>query len=120
MVATIADGQMVPSGELLIVAGAQGTTWTIALEGAWELASQETTRRAVRRALERRPECVVLDLGGLTFIDSSGVRVVFELARGCAAQSIRLVIVPGARAVQRVFENAGLTESLPFLTPIRV
>jgi anti-anti-sigma factor len=116
MSVTIPNGRTVLSGDLRIVAGAQGTTWTIAPEGKWDLASRDATRRAVRRALKRRPECVVLDLGGLTFIDSSGIRVVVELARGCAAQSIRLVIVPGAIAVQQVFQIARLTESLPFLT----
>jgi anti-anti-sigma factor len=101
---------------LRILVGHQGTTTTIALEGEWDLAEREATRRAVHSALARRPEQVVLDLSRLTFIDSSGVHGTMELARRSAARNIRLAIIPGPRAVQRVFELCHLAELLPFLS----
>jgi anti-anti-sigma factor len=66
--------------------------------------------------LVRSPECVVLDLSQLTFIDSSAIHVILELQKRCAQQNVRLVIAPGPRAVQRPFEVLGLTRALPFLT----
>jgi anti-anti-sigma factor len=65
--------------------------------------------------IERSPECVVLDLSRLSFIDSTGVHAVTELHKRAEQQRARVVIVPGPRAVQRIFELVGLTEVLPFL-----
>ncbi len=92
----------------------QGTTSTIALAGECDLAAQQALRDAVRDGLRRRPECLVLDLGRLSFIDSTGIQVVVEAARRASRQDTRLVIIPGPRAVHRVFEICQLTEMLPF------
>ena len=97
-----------------ISASEQGATSTIELEGEWDLAQQTASTDAIARVLDRRPACLVLDLSQLSFIDSSGVHVVITAHRRCAAQATHLVIIPGPRAVQRVFEVCGLTGSLPF------
>ncbi len=93
----------------------QGSTTTIALKGEWDLAAVPTTRQAIRQALDRHPESVVLDLHRLSFIDSSGLHITLELHKRAARQNTRLVIVPGPRAVQRPFEICKLTQELPFL-----
>jgi anti-sigma B factor antagonist len=92
------------------------TTTTIALAGEWDLAERRPTRQATRTALQRPPHGVVLDLSQLTFIDSSGIHVIVELQKRSAQHDIRLVIVPGPRAVQRPFEILQLSPALPFLT----
>jgi hypothetical protein len=51
----------------------------------------------------------------LAFIDSSGIHVMIELSERAARQECRLLICPGPRAVQRVFELCGLTTRLPFV-----
>ena len=83
--------------------------------GEWDLAQEPATRKAIQTALERRPECVVLDLSQLSFIDSTGIHAVVELHTRAAQQNIHLVIIPGPRGVQRPFEICGLTDRLPFL-----
>lgn len=93
----------------------QGTTTTIALNGEWDLAQQPATREAIRHALDAEPECIVLDLSRLSFIDSTGLHATIELHQRCAQHAIRLVIIPGPRTVQRPFEICQLTEILPFL-----
>jgi anti-sigma B factor antagonist len=92
----------------------QGTTSTIELEGEWDLGQRDATRDAVAQALQRRPECLVLDLSRLSFIDSSGIHGLIEAQKRCIERGIRLVIIPGPRAVQRVFEICHLIEILPF------
>jgi anti-sigma B factor antagonist len=99
---------------LWIVVSQQGATTTIALDGEWDLAEQEKMRYAVRDALARQPDRVVLDLGRLTFIDSSGIHGVVELARRAARRNIDLVVIPGPRAVRRLFELCQLSESITF------
>jgi anti-sigma B factor antagonist len=101
--------------QLQIVTREQGTTVMIELAGEWDLAGAPAVRQAIGSGLTGRPECVVLDLSRLAFIDSSGLHVMIELAGRSAAQNVRLVIIPGPRAVQRVFEITGLAERLPFL-----
>lgn len=103
------------AGGLRIVVRVQGTTTTLAPEGEWDLAQRQAMLGIIRAAFERHPECVVLDLSGLRFIDSSGVHVVIELRKRSTLQNTRLVIVPGPRAVQRLFELCKLTDALPFL-----
>ncbi|MGA8339430.1 MAG: STAS domain-containing protein [Solirubrobacteraceae bacterium] len=100
---------------LEIVTREQGTTITIEAAGEWDLGGAPAARQAIAGALMGRPECVVLDLSRLAFMDSSGVHAALELARRSTAQNVRLVIIPGPPAVRRVFEVTGLTERLPFI-----
>jgi anti-anti-sigma factor len=51
---------------------------------------------------------VVLDLAGLTFVDSSGMRVIVEAYHTAARHRVALEILPGPPNVQRAFEVAGL------------
>lgn len=103
----------VPIG-LRIALSEQDSSIIIRLDGEWDLAAQELARQATRHALSRQPARVVLDLSGLTFIDSSGIHIVIELVKGAARLEIELAIIPGTAAVQRVFEVCGLTSRLPF------
>ena len=101
-------------GRLRIAVSRQGTTTMIGLEGEWDLAHQQATREAINKALDDHPETVVLDLSRLSFIDSSGLHITIELHKRSTRENIRLVIIPGPRAVQRLFEICRLTETLPF------
>lgn len=101
-------------GQLEILVAQHGTTTTIAFSGEWDLAEQHATRQAIRSALASPPECIVLDLSQLTFIDTSAIHVILELQTRSAQQNVRLVIAPGRRAVQHPFEVLGLTAVLPF------
>ena len=102
-------------GPLAMTISDQGTATTISLRGEWDMAAQPATRRAFSGVLERSPECVILDLTRVSFIDSTGVHGVIELQKRSERQNVRLVIVPGPPAVQRVFELVGLTKVLRFL-----
>jgi anti-anti-sigma factor len=56
---------------------------------------------------------VVLDLSGVTFFDSSGVRLVDRMSRECgrAAAALRVVAPPGT-PTRRVLELVGLIDDL--------
>jgi anti-anti-sigma factor len=75
------------------------------------------TVEAVKAALARRPEpceAVVLDLRGLTFFDTSGMRLVLETRQELDGTGIRFAILRGSADVQRLFALARLDERLPF------
>ena len=58
---------------------------------------------------------LVLDLGGLDFLDSSGLRSVMAAERMLESNERRLVLVRGTSLVQRVFELTRMTERLEFV-----
>ena len=58
---------------------------------------------------------LVVDLRQLEFIDSSGVRCILDLASEARLDGFSLALIPGSRAVQRVFELTGTTTALPFV-----
>jgi anti-anti-sigma factor len=60
---------------------------------------------------------VIIDLSELTFLDSSGLRLVLDSYAEARRDSHTLALIPGPRAVQRVFELTGTSEQLPFIAP---
>jgi anti-sigma B factor antagonist len=94
-----------------------GSTRTVGPEGEWDLSGTPAAAQAVATTLEQNPEHLVLDLSRLTFMDSSGVHAAIQLSERSRTENFRLAIVPGPRAVQRLFDICQLTESLPFTTP---
>jgi anti-anti-sigma factor len=57
---------------------------------------------------------MVLDLGELRFIDTSGLRLVLETAEAARRNGRALAVLPGNAAVQRLFDVAGVAELVPF------
>ena len=58
---------------------------------------------------------VILDLRGLEFMDSSGLRLVVVADMRAREAGRRFALVPGTEAVQRVFEITRMTEHLTFV-----
>jgi anti-anti-sigma factor len=54
-----------------------------------------------------------LDLTDVSFIDSSGLRVVTGAARAAQAGEVGFSICGASEAVRRIFEITGLSELLP-------
>ena len=85
------------------------------LSGELDLASVEPLAREVDSLLGRGFGSLVLDLRGLTFLDSSGLRYVLTLARAAVQDGFRLELLQGGDSVRRVFELTGTESSLPFV-----
>jgi anti-sigma B factor antagonist len=71
----------------------------------------------LKTALAGRPDpcdTVVLDLRGLTFFDTSGMRLVVETVHELDGTGIRFAILRGSPDVQRLFALARLDQRLPF------
>jgi anti-sigma B factor antagonist len=58
------------------------------------------------------PPIEVVDVAGVTFIDSSGLRVLVEAHQARAASGSRLVLRSPSAAVQRLLEISGLAGHL--------
>jgi anti-sigma B factor antagonist len=88
----------------------------IALAGELDLSGAPALDQEIEE-LSRRAEVqrVVLDLRGLEFLDSSGLRVVALAERRLSAGGRSLVLVRGNENVQRVFEITRMMERLHFV-----
>jgi len=75
-----------------------------------------TTAPELTRAFAAVPDSsrrVIVDLGGVTFLDSSGLNALVRGRRELAAGDVELrVVAPAAGAVRRVIEITQLEESL--------
>ena len=88
----------------------------IALTGELDLSGapaldEEIARLAAAEGVRR----VIVDLRGLVFLDSTGLRLVALAERRLAGAGRNLVLVRGVRTVQRVFELTRMDERLTFV-----
>jgi len=58
---------------------------------------------------------IVVDLRAVTFLDSTGIRLLLELAQSARCGGWQLAVIEGPPDVQRVFEIAGVASMLPFV-----
>ena len=76
--------------------------------GEFDISCESAWLEAVDDACAGNPSRLLIDLGGLTFIDSSGLRllVVARMAADAQGIAVRLTNIPDL--VARVFEMTGL------------
>ena len=58
---------------------------------------------------------LIVDLGGLWFMDSTGVHFALKWHAAAQQDGFEIGFAPGPPAVQRVFELTGTSEHLPFI-----
>ena len=87
----------------------------IELDGELDLTGITPVQKAVNRAERSARGPVVIDLGRLTFIDASGLRV---LIAASAHLNGRLRLLPAHGAARRIFELTGTLDRLPFITSL--
>jgi anti-sigma B factor antagonist len=88
----------------------------VALAGELDLSGAGVLEHEIERlSAEPGVETVVLDMRGLEFLDSSGLRLVAMAERRLAADERRLALVRGPETVQRVFDITRMTERLDFV-----
>jgi len=78
--------------------------------GELDLATESRMRESLRRAAEEAGSCVVADLTGLSFMDSSGLGLLIEQRSALREHGGDLWVVAGD-VVQRLLEVAELEEA---------
>ena len=84
----------------------------VSLRGELDLSTVEKVEQELRRAERSEPSLLVIDLGGLSFIDSTGLRTIVTAHQRAQDAGRRLVIVKGPDTVHRVFTITRLDERL--------
>ncbi len=90
----------------------EGQTARISFHGELDLASARRVEEELERVESAGPEHLVLDLRGLTFMDSTGLRLITSADSRAREQGRRVTIVQGPDAVKRVFTITRLDERL--------
>jgi anti-anti-sigma factor len=87
----------------------------VSLRGELDIASASVLGYAVRDALSRVGDVVVLDLSGIDFIDSTGLYSIVRGGEQIKASGKRLLLVRGPPAIHRAFEMTRLDERFEFV-----
>ena len=82
--------------------------------GELNTSSTPTLDAELRRAINDETPEVILDLSGLSFIDSSGLRMLLLVTAHSQANGDQLRMLRGSAPVERVIQLSGLEGSLPF------
>lgn len=102
-------------GELVIKSERRGTAHVIVVAGELDLATAATLAAELEAAQASDAREIVLDLGGVHFIDSRGLGVILQADAVSRADGHRLGFRRGPPEVQRLFEIAGVADRLPFI-----
>lgn len=88
---------------------------TIALTGELDLAAVPELEAVAFTLFATATSTLIVDLSGLTFIDSSGIRSILFVQEQCAASGCAFGVVRPPGRAGRLFEIAGLADSLPWV-----
>lgn len=89
-----------------------GRTSVVTLDGELDIASLDEAAKLIKDAEASSPSVLVIDLSGLTFVDSSGVRLVLLAERRARDGGRSLRVRLGHGSALRVFQALGLVAKL--------
>jgi anti-sigma B factor antagonist len=101
-------------GALTMSSDREGDVHSICLYGELDLANVAVVEREFTRVEGTDAGTIVVDLSGLEWVDSTGVRLLLSAQARSRALPHRLALRPAPADVQRVFDICGVSELLPF------
>lgn len=101
-----------PEGSAAPAATSDANAWVLAPKGAVDIASCGELESRLEEVIDGGATIVVLDLGEIDFIDSSGIRVIVRASRHLQEKGGRLLVENTSGATQRILEVTGILEIL--------
>jgi anti-anti-sigma factor len=92
-----------------------GTTAEVVLDGELDISTYEDARARLAEAERSAPELLVIDLAGLRFVDSTGVRLILSADERAREAGRRLALRLGDGPARRVFAALGLVDRFEVL-----
>lgn len=90
----------------------EGRATVLAVSGELDLATSPTLDAELERAASSGTELLVLDLRGVSFMDSTGLSVLVKAQRRAQTSEQRLAVVKGGDQVLRLLTLTGIAERL--------
>jgi anti-anti-sigma factor len=84
----------------------------VTLAGELDMANAPLLQNAIESAELVAAKTVVLDLQGLTFLDSTGLRIILAAREQCWRRGQEFAVTPGSQQVQRLLSVTGVGEHL--------
>lgn len=106
--------QIVELGQFSMRSRREGDTHTVSISGEMDVANAGDVEQELMRVEATDARAIVLDLGDLQFLDSTGINMLLTTDARSRAGSNRLVLLRPPAAVQRVLQLAGIADRLPF------
>jgi anti-sigma B factor antagonist len=94
-----------------------GDEHLVRLFGDFDITGFGPVDEELRRIQSNGRPSVTLDLRGLTFIDSSGIRAVLRADTRARTLGKRLRLIAGPKRVHKVFQITRLDDQLEFVDP---
>jgi len=91
------------------------TTAEVVLDGELDISTYEDARARLAEAERAAPELLVVDLAGLRFVDSTGVRLILSADERARESGRRLALRLGDGPARRVFTALGLVDRFEVL-----
>jgi anti-sigma B factor antagonist len=110
---SVGGGRRLTKGALTVDIGPERETCVVRLRGELDLRSAPLLQGELNRLLSSELPAVILDLGYLEFIDSTGTRCLLTAARRSQANGDRLRILSPVGDVERILELSGVGQFLP-------
>lgn len=101
-------------GGLVIDRRAESGRQVVTLQGELDLTSAPELERELQAAESSQPERLVIDLSGVEFMDSTGLRTLLQARERALSQGHELALRRGPRQVQRVLELTRTDEVFEF------
>jgi stage II sporulation protein AA (anti-sigma F factor antagonist) len=108
------SGHAPTPGGLTISSALIDRTVEVSLQGELDLASAPRLEERMVAIDDDDPVRVLIDLAGLKFIDSTGLRVLLLADARARERGYELLLRAGGETVQRVFEMTGALDVLRF------
>ena len=80
----------------------------VLLSGRLDMADAEAVRETMKQALADSAAGIVVDMGALGFISSSGLRTLISVQKEAAAAAKQVALVAAQPPVHKIFKIAGL------------
>jgi anti-sigma B factor antagonist len=100
---------------LSITSKRNGSAHRVTAVGELDLATVDSLQQVLLE-IDDSAGTIVLDLSGLSFIDSTGLRLVLDLNGRYGGEVDRLRVIAGSPAVERLLDIVGLRDQLPLIT----
>ncbi len=91
----------------------EGNVAVVTLVGRLDAGAVAATEKHIQGVLAKGPRLVVLDLAGLSFISSAGLRVLLTTAKLLKAKGGKLALCAVQRYVKEVFDLSGFSTIFP-------
>ena len=110
-----AGDERIEAGPLTVHVGADGDAIQITASGELDQATAGVLDRELKKAEATSARQIILDLSGVEFIDSAGLKTLVIAARRSQADSNRFAVAPGTGQVAKMLRLTGIEQILTLI-----